>query len=34
MITDIVIGLVNVLGWSFKPLIEKEGIKHSSFFCF
>lgn len=34
MITDIVIGLVNVLGWSIKPLIEKEGIKHSSFFIF
>ena len=34
MITDILIGLVNIVGWSIKPLLEKEGIKHSSFFIF
>tara|TARA_B110001450_G_C17521251_1_gene440667 strand:- start:185 stop:613 length:429 start_codon:yes stop_codon:yes gene_type:complete len=34
MIQDILIGIVNVIGWSIKPLIEKEGIKHTSFFIF
>ena len=34
MIIDILIGLVNIIGWGIKPLLEKEAIKHSTFFIF
>jgi len=34
MIIDILIGLVNIVGWGLKPLLEKEAIKHTTFFIF
>jgi uncharacterized membrane protein len=34
MIVDILIGALNIVGWSLKPLIEKEGIKNTTFFIF
>lgn len=34
MFTDILIGLVNILGWGLKPLFEKAAIKHSSYLIF
>ena len=34
MITDIAIGLVNILGWGIKPLIEKKGLEKTTYFIF
>jgi uncharacterized membrane protein len=34
MLTDIVIGGINILGWGLKPLIEKKAVEHCSSFIF
>ena len=34
MIPDILIGLVNILGWGIKPLIEKKGLEKTTYFIF
>ena len=34
MLTDILAGSLNILGWGIKPLFEKQGIKHSSVVTF
>ena len=34
MLTDIVIGGINIIGWGLKPLIEKKAVEHCSSFIF
>ena len=34
VLLDILMGSLNVFGWGLKPLLEKQGIKHSSVFLF
>ena len=34
MIPYIAIGLVNILGWGIKPLIEKKGLEKTTYFIF
>ena len=34
VILDVLMGSLNMFGWGLKPLLEKQGIKHSSVFLF